>query len=87
MAGLVEGHGRKALVLDGDVNNLEWLPEVVDRTVSTFGHLDTVVNNAGGSRSYPILDTRVQHLEDAFRFNVLAPVRARAPGRPPPPRA
>jgi 7-alpha-hydroxysteroid dehydrogenase len=73
VAELVEGHGRKALVLDGDVNDLEWLPEVVERTVSTFGHLDTVVNNAGGSRSYPILDTRVEHLESSFRFNVLAP--------------
>jgi 7-alpha-hydroxysteroid dehydrogenase len=62
--------GRRALVFPGDVNELEVLPRLVDATVTTFGGVDIVVNNAGGSQSFPLLDTRVEHLERSFHFNV-----------------
>jgi 7-alpha-hydroxysteroid dehydrogenase len=48
------------------------LGQLVDRTVAELGGLDIVVNNAGGSMSYPFLDTTVEQLERSFHFNVSA---------------
>jgi 7-alpha-hydroxysteroid dehydrogenase len=73
VAGDVRARGRRALVYPADVSQVERLPELVAATVEMFGRLDIVVNNAGGSISHPFLDTRVEHLEAAFRFNVSVP--------------
>ena len=69
----VRALGHDALVLSADVNELDRLPGLVARTVGELGGLDIVVNNAGGSMSYPFLDTRVEHLEHSFHFNVSVP--------------
>jgi 7-alpha-hydroxysteroid dehydrogenase len=69
----VEAHGRRAVVVPGDVNDLGFLPDLVDRTVAELGRLDVVVNNAGGSISRPLLKTTVDQLESAFHFNVSVP--------------
>ncbi|MTA19475.1 MAG: SDR family NAD(P)-dependent oxidoreductase, partial [Actinobacteria bacterium] len=45
----VRALGRRALILPGNVNDLTVLANIVDRTISEFGRLDIVVNNAGGS--------------------------------------
>jgi 7-alpha-hydroxysteroid dehydrogenase len=73
VAAEVRAAGRRALVFPCDMNNLEELPVLLERIVAEFGGLDIVVNNAGGSTSYPFLDTRVEHLESSFHFNVSAP--------------
>jgi 7-alpha-hydroxysteroid dehydrogenase len=73
VADAVREHGRRALVLPGDVNDLEFLRDVVDRTVAELGGLDILVNNAGGSVSRPFLDTTVEQLAKSFHFNVLVP--------------
>ncbi|MGE0879040.1 MAG: glucose 1-dehydrogenase [Acidimicrobiia bacterium] len=67
----VQALGRRALVVPGDVNDLGLLATLVDRTIAEFGRVDIVVNNAGGSASPPFLDTRVEHFNAAFHFNVL----------------
>jgi 7-alpha-hydroxysteroid dehydrogenase len=69
----IRAHGRRAHVVPGDVNNLDFVAELVDSTVSTLGGIDTVVNNAGGSASFPMLDTRVADLEASFHFNISSP--------------
>jgi len=70
----VEAHGRRALVAPGDVNDLDFLAALVERTVTELGRIDLVVNNAGGSVSQPTLDTPVRKLERSFHFNVSAPL-------------
>src|SRR4051794_9135631 len=55
VAAQVRTYGRRALPLPGDVNDVAFLAEVVDRTVAEFGRIDAVVNNAGGSLSRPFL--------------------------------
>lgn len=59
VAKVVRGHGRQALALPGDVNELDFIAELVERTVADLGGIDIVVNNAGGSQSKPLLDTTV----------------------------
>ena len=82
VAATVRERGRRALAIAGDVNDLALLAQVVERTQREFGRLDFVINNAGGSRSRPILKTRVDELEHSFHFNVSVPfelVRLAAP--------
>ncbi|HTR70891.1 MAG TPA: glucose 1-dehydrogenase [Mycobacteriales bacterium] len=69
----VQARGRRALVLAGDVNDLDYLARAVEETTSTLGGLDIVVNNAGGSVSKPMLKTTVTDLEKAFHFNISSP--------------
>ena len=66
----VRALGRRALVFQADVNDLATLDAFVDATMSEFGRLDVVVNNAGGSMPQPLLDTSVKAFEAAFHFNV-----------------
>jgi 7-alpha-hydroxysteroid dehydrogenase len=73
VADQVRGLGRQALVAPGDVNDLGFLAELVERTVAELGGLDIVVNNAGGSISHPFLETKVSQLENSFHFNVAVP--------------
>jgi len=72
-AAVVGAHGGRVLTVPGDVNDLDFLAELVDRTASELGRVDIVVNNAGGSMSRPMLDTRVKELEASFHFNVSVP--------------
>ena len=72
VAETIRARGRRALVMPADMNDLDALPALVDRVVAEFGGIDIVVNNAGGSPSFPFLDTRVHNLEGSFHFNVSA---------------
>ncbi len=74
VAGTVGQLGRRALVLPGNVNDLDVLADAVDRTVADLGRLDILVNNAGGAFPMPLVDTRPSDMEAAFHFNVSVPV-------------
>jgi 7-alpha-hydroxysteroid dehydrogenase len=69
----VRSRGQRAIAAPGDVNDLGFLGELVERTVADLGGVDIVVNNAGGSVSRPFLDTTTDDLAKSFHFNVLAP--------------
>ena len=69
----VRALGQRALVLPGNVNDLAVLANIVDRTISEFGRIDIIVNNAGGSVSKPFLETSVEQIEKSFHFNVSVP--------------
>ncbi|MCX7621114.1 MAG: SDR family oxidoreductase [Acidimicrobiales bacterium] len=74
--------GRRAVVIPGDVNDLEFLERLVAEAVEQLGGIDIVVNNAGGTMPRPFLDTTPGYLERAFHFNVttaFALTRAAAP--------
>jgi len=73
VAALVEGAGRRALVVPTDVLDASQLAHLVETTVSEFGRLDIAVNNAGGAMPRAALATSEGFLERAFHFNVTAP--------------
>jgi 7-alpha-hydroxysteroid dehydrogenase len=68
----VTAAGGRALTHAADVNDLDELAVPVARAIAEFGRLDIVVNNAGGATSKPLLETRADDLEAAFRFNISA---------------
>ncbi|MFS3127282.1 SDR family oxidoreductase [Nocardioides sp. Bht2] len=70
VAGRIEAAGRRALVVPADLSDLAAVAELAHRAHSEFGRLDVVVNNVGGTIPNAFLDTDVDYLEDAFRFNV-----------------
>jgi 7-alpha-hydroxysteroid dehydrogenase len=74
IASEVQGRGRRALIVPTDVMDLDALPGAVERVVAELGGVDILVNNAGGAVPAPFMDTRAEHLEWAFHFNVSSPV-------------
>jgi 7-alpha-hydroxysteroid dehydrogenase len=74
VAAAVAEHGRRALIVPTDVMELDQLQPAVDKTVEELGGIDILVNNAGGAVPAPFMDTRAEHMEWAFHFNVSAPI-------------
>jgi NAD(P)-dependent dehydrogenase (short-subunit alcohol dehydrogenase family) len=67
----VEKAGGKAVVLTCDVTDRDRVNEVVSAAVAELGHLDIVVNNAGGtSFMAPFTDLRFSGWEKVMRLNV-----------------
>jgi 7-alpha-hydroxysteroid dehydrogenase len=74
VAGDIAAANGQALALPADVTDVSVLSGLVERTVTEFGGLDTVVNCAGGGDMWRALpDNTVDELEAAFHFNVAAP--------------
>jgi 7-alpha-hydroxysteroid dehydrogenase len=72
-AGEVRARGRRALVVPCDVMQTEALEALVAASVTEFGRLDLLVNNAGGTGPRPALATSERFFENALRFNVTSP--------------
>jgi 7-alpha-hydroxysteroid dehydrogenase len=66
----IEAVGRRAVVIPMDVNDTDALGGLVEAAMKTFGRLDIVVNNAGGTMPQPFLDTSDRTFEKSFHFNV-----------------
>jgi 7-alpha-hydroxysteroid dehydrogenase len=66
----VRSFGRQALVIPADVNDNEVVVDIVRQAADSFGRIDVVVNNAGGTMPRPFLDTSPGFLERSFHFNV-----------------
>jgi 7-alpha-hydroxysteroid dehydrogenase len=82
VASRVEAAGRRAVIVAGDLNDLDVVASLADAAHEAFGRLDVVVNNVGGTMPRPLLDTSPRFLEEAFHFNVAtahALVRASVP--------
>src|SRR5688572_11597898 len=49
--------GRRAVVVPADLDDLDAVRGLVPAAIDTFGRLDIVVNNVGGTMPRPALDT------------------------------
>ena len=68
---MVEEHGRKCVLLPGDIGDEKLCRRIVDRSVKELGTLDILVNNA--SEQHPqesIEEITAEQLERTFRTNV-----------------
>lgn len=70
VAGRIAATGRRARVLTADLSDVDTAAGLAVAAQDTFGRLDVVVNNVGGTYPRPLLDTDTTFLEEAFRFNV-----------------
>jgi NAD(P)-dependent dehydrogenase (short-subunit alcohol dehydrogenase family) len=66
----VEALGRKAVAVPADVNDADDIRRMVAESVAGLGHIDAVVNNAGGtSFMAPLTDVRVEAFAKVMRLN------------------
>jgi 7-alpha-hydroxysteroid dehydrogenase len=66
----IEETGRRARVVVADLSDVDAAAGLAAAAQETFGRLDIVVNNVGGTYPRPFLETRTEFLEEAFHFNV-----------------
>lgn len=62
--------GRKVVCVPADLNDLDNLPALVEAASTSFGRVDILVNNVGGTLPRPFLDTSARFLDAAFHWNV-----------------
>ncbi|MEV4142103.1 SDR family oxidoreductase [Amycolatopsis sp. NPDC049691] len=70
VASQVSAARRRAFPVPVDLSAPEAAAELASTAVAEFGRLDLVVNNVGGTYPRPLLESSVDFLEEAFRFNV-----------------
>ena len=70
VAGRVEAAGRRAVAVPANLNDLDAVASLVEHARASFGRLDLVVNNVGGTMPQAFMDTSAKVMEDAFHFNV-----------------
>ena len=70
VAAQIDAMGRKAVVVLSDLSDLDQVAKLPDIAIDSFGRLDVLVNNVGGSMPKEFVKTNVTALEGAFHFNV-----------------
>ncbi|MFT5444179.1 MAG: meso-butanediol dehydrogenase/(S,S)-butanediol dehydrogenase/diacetyl reductase [Myxococcota bacterium] len=71
----IEDRGGEALALEGDVKSLDDLTRCVEQTVSTFGGLQILVNNAQQVPLGPLIGISEEMLDDGWTSGPLATFR------------
>ncbi len=71
LAERIGGGPERVLVLETDVTDEAQAQRMVEQTVSTFGRLDTLVNNAGVMLLGPIVDAPTEEWRRMVNLNVL----------------
>lgn len=69
----IEDAGGRATAVVSDVLVDDDRRRLIDTAVQTYGRLDVLVNNAGGTGPRPAMATSERFFETALRFNVTAP--------------
>ncbi|WP_410643014.1 SDR family oxidoreductase [Amycolatopsis sp. lyj-346] len=70
VAARVSAAGRRAVAVPVDLSSPDAAAALAATAVAEFGRLDLVVNNVGGTYPRPLLESSVEFMEEAFRFNV-----------------
>ncbi len=66
----IEGAGGKAAAIQADAANAEAVKRAVERTVTLFGRLDVLVNNAGTIVPKSVEETTLEEFDRVFAVNV-----------------
>ncbi|MGH9347969.1 MAG: SDR family NAD(P)-dependent oxidoreductase [Vicinamibacterales bacterium] len=70
------GRAGRVLTVTADVSTVAGVQEVIDRTVSTFGGVDVLVNNVGLARGSGLLETTDAQWQEAIDQTLMPAVRA-----------
>jgi citronellol/citronellal dehydrogenase len=71
-ADAVRAHGRRALAIPTDVRSEEAVRAMIERTVSEFGRVDILINNAGAIWLQPVRQTPPKKFDLMMNVNVRA---------------
>jgi NADP-dependent 3-hydroxy acid dehydrogenase YdfG len=71
LVGKITGDGGTALAVEADVTDPEQARGAVERAVSEYGRLDTLINNAGVMLLGPAVGAPLEQWEQMVRVNVL----------------
>lgn len=72
----VEAHGRRCLLIKGDLSSARFCTAIVERTVRAFGRLDILVSNAAHQNRKPSLDALTEsEMQRTFATNIFAYMR------------
>lgn len=64
--------GRKSIILQGDINDSDFCKKAVEKTVSEFGKLDILINNAGTQfPSDSIENLEEENIRTTFNSNII----------------
>ncbi len=66
----IERAGRKAIAIQADAANAEAVKAAVEKTVSTFGQLDVLVNNAGTAIPKTFEESTLEEMDRVIDINV-----------------
>lgn len=70
---IVEGEGRKAILIAGDLGDREFCDKVASETVNRLGAIDILVNNAGEQHAdKEVTDITEQQLKRTFQTNIFS---------------
>jgi len=73
---VILGHGRKCVLLEGDLTRAAFCDEIIEAVVQKFGKLDILVSNAAyQNRKASLEEVTDEELERTFATNVYAYVR------------
>lgn len=70
---LIEAEGRRCLLIAGDISDEDFCQSLIRKTITTFGKIDILVNNA--AQQFPqesIEDIDRRQLEKTFRVNIFS---------------
>jgi 3-oxoacyl-[acyl-carrier protein] reductase len=66
----IEGAGGKAVAIQAEATDPKAVVSAVEKTVSTFGRLDVLVNNAGTAIPKAFEETTIEDIDRMFNINV-----------------
>lgn len=70
---IVEGEGRRAILVPGDLGDPEFAKRAMQKVIDTFGRLDILVNNAGEQHpDEDIRDITDEQLRRTFQTNIFS---------------
>jgi len=66
----IEGAGGKAIAIQANASDVEAVKSAVEKTVSTFGGIDVLVNNAGTAIPRRFEETTLEEMDQMMNLNV-----------------
>ena len=70
VSNLAEKLGEGALAVQCDVTDVEEVQQMVDKTISSWGKIDVLINNAGFGSLEPIISGKLEDWHGMFNVNV-----------------